>query len=85
MARVQIEPKMRVGEIVTLLMVAIALIGGWFTLQEQVKANTATIQQTTKILENMQNEVSKHHDWQLGTTPAGTIRTSRAVTETHGG
>lgn len=60
-----IERKIRLGEIITMIVVSFAVVGGWFALQNQVEANTKTIRQNINLIRELQEDVITVRDWQI--------------------
>ena len=69
----RINREIRIGEVATLTLIAVGMVGGWFALQGQVRANTLILKQTTEILDEMQAELRRQSEWQIRHDPSGGV------------
>lgn len=57
MPRVRFSPDFTVGNIITLLVLAVSVIGGWFTLHNSVSANTLAIENNSQAIREVRGDV----------------------------
>lgn len=62
---VQVERKIRLGEVIMAMVTVFGLVGGWFALQSQVSANTETINKNLQLIQEIRDDVDIVKEWQV--------------------